>query len=587
MVAGLGSGSIGRCEGIMNTTGHDLPGEGLSICQSFEWIASEIPERECVVFGERRFCYAEIDERSGGLADFLLARGIGLRTDREHLNGWESGQDHVALYLYNSVEYAESMLGVYKARGVPVNVNYRYRHGELKHLLLDADVRAIIFHRDFSAELARVLPYLPNLRVLIQVNRAPRSGLLEGAFDYDDILAAGSDVDVKHAGSPDDLYMTYTGGTTGYPKGVLWRQGDAMTSMFSVTDPATGEPVTTRDGLLRKVRSGGAPRWMTNSPFMHVAGHTAVFACWFLGGTVVIPRESPEFDPDLALRTLAEERVDTCIIVGDAMAMPLIDQLTRKGYELSSLGLVISGGASLGTNNKARLQALISHVTIIEGFGSSETGPQAAALFNGADRSGAGYFMPGPRVAVLDAARQRALRPGEEEVGWFAVRGAIPLGYLNAPEKTRDVFREVEGTRYIIPGDRVRIAADGRLHLLGRDGTVINSGGEKIYTEEIEQLLKRIPGIHDALVLGCPHEKWGEEVCALVVSEAGADVGAAAIRDACRSALARYKSPRRICFVNAIPRIPNGKPDYASAKKLAAEAVQDLLSITSARTDEQ
>jgi fatty-acyl-CoA synthase len=505
-----------------------------------------------------------VAERSRRLANYLLGRGLGVRRERAQLSGWESGQDHVALYLYNCPEYIEGMLGAYKSRTAPFNVNYRYVDEELVYLLRDSHARAIVYHGCFAPTLARIRVQLPELEVLLQVADDSGEALLPGAVEYEAALAGASAARPAVAWSPDDLYILYTGGTTGMPKGVLWRQADIYVAALGGRGPGGVEPQSL-DEIAARARTGGA-KSLPTPPLMHGAAHWASFNGFHGGNTVVFQSVTDRLDPDDVLRVAERERVNAVLIVGDAFARPLIDQLRKQTYDLSALFALVSGGAALNASLKKELLELLPKLTIIDAVGSSETGSQAQNVSTQVSGATTGTFTLGPGACVLSEDLSRMAAPGDAELGWFAQSGRVPLGYLGDRAKTERTFPVLGGVRYSVPGDRARLRADGILELLGRDSVTINSGGEKIFAEEVEHALKSHPAVLDAVVCGRPSERWGSEVVAIVRLRESAAVGERELLAECEKHIARYKLPKAFLFRDEIVRSPSGKADYRWAK---------------------
>jgi fatty-acyl-CoA synthase len=532
-----------------------------------EAIAERIPEREAIVFRDRRFSWRELTDRTRRLAELLRGHGLGCHTERSELENWESGQDHVGLYLRNGNEYLEGMLGAYKARAVPFNVNYRYVDDELVGLLEDADARALIFHASFAPVLDRIRDRLPKLALLIQVSDDSNEPLLPGALDYEDALAAATPSGPASDLSPDDLYILYTGGTTGMPKAVLWRQEDIFHSALYSSDADSLEAVVEH-------ALGEGPRALTTPPFMHGAAHWVAFNMWYVGGTVIVPSNVRHLDPADVWSTIERERATAMCIVGDAFGRPLVDELRAGDYDVSHLRLITSGGAILSAALKREFLDRIPGLRLLDALGSSEAGTQAAQYSETGDAATTGDFALKPDNLVLNADRSGIAVPGESELepGWAARRGRIPLGYYKDSRKTAETFPVIDGVRYAVPGDRARVAADGSMQLLGRDSATINTGGEKVFAEEVEHALKHHPGVYDAVVVPTPHERWGQQVTALVVVREGQGIAAAELIDSCRDRIAAFKLPRRVIFVDEIVRAPSGKADYRWAKNRALEA---------------
>jgi acyl-CoA synthetase (AMP-forming)/AMP-acid ligase II len=528
-----------------------------------EAIAERFPERDCLIFRDRRLDWAEVTDRTRRLADLLRRHGLGCHTERAALTNWESGQDQIALYLYNGNEYLEGMLGAFKARAVPVNVNYRYVDEELVYLLRDSKARAILFHASFAPTLARIRAQLPDLRLWLQVADESGEPLLEGALDYESALASAEPA-APQGLSPDDLYVLYTGGTTGMPKGVLWRQEDIFrAALYTKPVESLGELVERADRP--DLRSLPAP------PFMHGAAHWVAFNMWSMGGTLVVQSEPRRLDAHDIWSTVERERVSALTIVGDAFGRPLLDQLAAREYDLSSLRLLTSGGAILTAALKREFLERLPEIRLLDALGSSESGSQASQVSRSGDRATTGDFVMAPDNTVLKEDLSGPVLAGSGEQGWLARSGRVPLGYLGDPEKTSQTFPVIGGERYAVPGDRARIEADGRLRLLGRDSVTINTGGEKVFAEEVEQALKHHPAVYDAVVVGTPHPRWGQQVTALVRLRAGEVASEAALLAVARAHIAPYKLPRRFLFVEEITRSPSGKADYRWAKARALE----------------
>jgi fatty-acyl-CoA synthase len=536
-----------------------------------EAIAAAIPEREMMLWRGRRLSYGQVAERTRRLGNYLRGRGIGIQRERSELAGWESGQDHVALYMYNCPEYMEGMLGAWKGRSAPFNVNYRYVDEELVYLLRDAKARAIVYHACFAPTLQRIRAQLPELAVLLQVADDSGESLLPGAVDYEAALASASPARSEVTGSPDDLYILYTGGTTGMPKGVLWRQADIFVAALGGRG-ANGAPLGSLEEIVARAVVGGM-KSMPTPPLMHGAAHWASLNAFHTGNTVVFQSVTDRFDPDDVLTHAAREQVNAMLIVGDAFARPLIDQLRKASYDLSKLAVIVSGGAALNATLKRELLELLPKTMILDAVGSSETGSQASNASTQATGATTGTFNLGPGACVLTENLSALAERGHTDLGWFAQTGHVPLGYLGDRAKTERTFPVIGGARYSVPGDRARLRADGVLELLGRDSVTINSGGEKIFAEEVEHALKSHKAVIDAVVCGRPSERWGNEVVAIVRLRENAKVGEAELLEECARHLARYKLPKAFIFRDEIVRSPSGKADYRWAKAQAtAEA---------------
>lgn len=542
-----------------------------------ERIAEVVPDREALVFRDRRLTHAELRDRTRRLANHLLGAGLGCHRERSELAGHESGQDHLALYLHNGNEYLEGMLGAYKARVAPFNVNYRYVEEELVYLLNDAKARAIVYHDCFAPRVAAVRDQVPTLEVFLQVADESGEALLDGAVRYEEALAAASAERPDVEWSPDDLYILYTGGTTGMPKGVLWRQADILVAALGGRDAATGEVFDSLDRFAERASAGalgnGVPmRVLPSPPFMHGAGHWIALGAWHAGNTVLIQDEPERFHAPDVCRVAERERANLLLIVGDAFGKPLIEALRAERYDLAALQIILSGGAALNASYKQELLELLPHVTIMDSIGSSEAGGQGSTVSNADTGASTGRFLPGPGSVVVSEDFTHLLEPGHEGMGWWAKQGQVPLGYLGDPAKTAKTFPVIDGVRYSVPGDRARLLADGAIELHGRDSQTINSGGEKIFAEEVEHALKQHPAIWDAVVAGRPSERWGQEVVAIVQLAEGARFDEASVLAECEKHLARYKLPKAFVVVDRVLRSPAGKADYRWAKEQAATA---------------
>jgi fatty-acyl-CoA synthase len=530
-----------------------------------EAIATSVPEAECLVHGARRLTWRELTERTRRLAAVLRGAGLGCRRERAGLAGHESGQDHVALYLYNGVEYLEGMLGAMKARCAAFNVNYRYTGEELLYLFDNADAKAVIFHASFAPTLARIRAQLPHVRLWICVDDGSGEQL-GGAIAYEAALAAAAPQAPQQL-SEEDLYILYTGGTTGMPKGVLWRHDEILRA--ALTPPNT-EP--TIAAIVERARRGaGKVRALPTPPFMHGAAHWAAFTMWHTGATVFVQNEVRRFDAHDVLATIERERISAVTIVGDAFAKPLLEALQERRYDTSSLQTITSGGAILSAGVKDDLLARIPNVRVIDVLGSSESGQQGSQISRGGHKASTGDFALSPSNVVLSEDLTRVLAAGSGEAGWLARTGPVPLGYYKDAEKTARTFPVVGGVRYSVPGDRAIALADGGLRLLGRDSVTINSGGEKIFAEEVEHALKHHPAVWDVVVTGTPHVRFGQQVTAVVALRAGSRASEDDLRAACEGHIARYKLPRAFVFVDEVVRAPSGKADYRWARQVADE----------------
>ena len=524
-------------------------------------IADVVPDRLMTVCGNRRSTFAESASRTSRLANYLSDKGFGAHAERKTLQPWECGQDRVALLMYNDL-YPDMVIGCLKARAVPVNVNHHYSPREIADLLDYVGPRGIIYHRSLGARFADVLPR-SGTELLVSIDDGSGATELPGAVSLDDAMAA-CDPDLHVKDSPADLIMMCTGGTTGRPKGVLWRQSDMYVSSMVGADH---QSVTE---IHDKVRRGGPP-WFAVSPLMHAAGMWTAFAALCAGLPVVLYDDRNKLDVRSVWETAERVKVGMMTMVGDAYAGPLVAELRAHRYNLSALNAIGTGGAATNAKYKRALMECLPHITIIEGYGSSESGNMAFG--HSRDGTASETFEPRTGATVVSADRSRFLRPGEPEIGWAARTGRIPLGYFNDADATRRTFLEVEGQRAVIPGDRASIESDGTIRLFGRDSLVVNTGGEKVFVEEVEEVLRAHPGIADALVVGRPSERWGQEVVALVAPHPGADPTDRELHTLCTSQLAHFKAPKAFIYVEQIQRLGNGKPNYRWAREQAQEKV--------------
>jgi 3-oxocholest-4-en-26-oate---CoA ligase len=538
---------------------------------AFDAVARSVPDREAVVDRDVRLTFADVNDRSRRLATWLHQRGLGLQTERAQLEGHESGQDHLGIYLYNGHEYIEAMVACFGARVAPFNVNYRYVEEELTYLLDNARCRALVYHAAFAPTLAAVRDKLPELEVLVQVADGSGNELLPGAVDYETIIRDTElDLsDVEH--SPDDLYMLYTGGTTGMPKGVLWRQHDVFMSCMGGRNIITQETVSSYEQLAANAVEPLLPlRFLMLPPLMHGAAQWATFIGLHSGHTIVFPREVRRLDPADVWSTVEREKATTITTVGDAVARPLVEELERGDYDTSTMVAVGNGGAPLTPTIKERLLEQMPNIMISDSAGSSETGAQMSHV-SARGAVDTGRFTPGPGAVVVSEDMTRLLAAGDEEIGWLAQGGWVPLGYLSDAEKTARTFPVIDDVRYAVPGDRALWLADGAIELLGRDSVTINSGGEKIFAEEVERAIAGHAAVHDVVVAGRPSERWGQEVVALVALSEGQTASADDIVNHASRFIARYKLPKEVIFLDHIVRSPSGKADYRWAKDMAQQ----------------
>jgi acyl-CoA synthetase (AMP-forming)/AMP-acid ligase II len=526
----------------------------LNLADLFELVADEVPDATAMVSGGRRLTYRELDRRADRLAHHLAGVGIG-------------AGERVGVQLANGTEYIEAMLACFKIRAVPVNVNYRYVTRELEYLYTDAGLVGLIFHRRFGAAVTGALGSLTGCRAVIEVDDgSPSVGV---GVEYEDALAGSTAARDFPTRSAADRYCVYTGGTTGMPKGVLWRHDDIFFAAMGGGDPfASGDHITRAEELAERVLRPGVTA-LAIPPFMHAAGHWLAFSTLFGGGTIVTTPDGG-FDPTEVWRLVEGERANAVVVVGDAMARPLLDVLAADPgrFDLSSLMAIGSGGAVLSPSTKSQLAELLPGRIVADRFGSSETG-QVGGEPPADDPFGPPRLHLDERTTVLDADLEPVV-PGSGIVGHLARGGHVPLGYLGDPDASAATFVVAGGTRWALPGDQATVAADGTITVLGRGSLCINTGGEKVFPDEVEAALKGHPAVADALVVGVDDERFGQRVVALVQVRAGQDVDADVLQAHGHELLTGYKVPRQFVFVPEIVRSPSGKPDYPHARAVAA-----------------
>jgi fatty-acyl-CoA synthase len=545
-----------------------------SLAEVHDRIGMALADREAIVFGKRRLSYRTLAERSRRLANVLLERGLRVTKERHELAGHESGQDHLAIYLYNGNEYIEGMLGAFKARVGPVNVNYRYVEEELIYLLRDSQARAILYQAEFAPRLEKILPELPQLTILIQVADDSGNALLPNAIDYEEALAASSSELPAVSPSPDDLYILYTGGTTGMPKGVLWRSADIFVRGMGGVTWGTDEEFDSMEAVLERAQAqgsliGGEMRSFSVPPLMHAGAQWSSFLLLAQGQLIIFQDNPKRLDPEEILAIVEREQVNYLQIVGDAFARPILDAMGEGKHDFSTLKVISNGGAPLSSNYKEEFLELIPGVLVVDGFGASETGTQGINFATKDTGASTGDFKQVSSTVVLSDDLTCLLEPQELDIGWLAQCGRVPLGYLGDEAKTARTFPTIDGSRYSVPGDRARYRPDGSIEILGREAVTINSGGEKIFAEEVEHALKHHPAVFDAVVCGRPSERWGQEVVAIVRLREESSASEQELLDECACHIAGYKLPKSFLFRDEIVRSPSGKADYRWAREQA------------------
>ncbi|MDQ1396704.1 MAG: 3-oxocholest-4-en-26-oate---CoA ligase [Acidimicrobiaceae bacterium] len=531
-----------------------------NFADAFEVVAAKVPDAPCQKQGDRTVTWAEFDRRANGFAAELIEAGL-------------TKQSKVAAYLTNCPEYLEIYQAAFKAGLVPVNTNFRYGPEEILYLFDNADAEAVVFHATYTDLLEKVRDRLPKVRRWYVVEDG--SPLPEWAVPYEDVASAGTAEAVRApwGRSGDDLLILYTGGTTGMPKGVMWRQDDLFNVLGGGGNPIVGvPPAADLDEFASRIVGPGMTM-LPACPLMHGTGQFSSFIA-MNGAGCIVSLESRKFEAEDLWRTVEQLKVNAVVIVGDAFAKPMLAELEAKpgAYDLSSLLLISSSGVMWSQDTKEGLMKQIPQVVLFDSLGSSE----AVGLASNTSAAGAApdtaKFELGETVKVFTD-DNRAVEPGSTDIGFVAITGFIPVGYYKDEEKTAKTFRTIDGVRYSIPGDYASVNPDGSLHLLGRGSVVINTGGEKVYPEEVEEVLKEQPSVRDAVCVGVPDERFGETICAIVEPQPGADIDEDGLIEAVRARLARYKAPRRVLVVDTIGRSPAGKVDYKALQALARERV--------------
>jgi fatty-acyl-CoA synthase len=532
-----------------------VSGAGWNYADVWEAVAERFPDEPAQICDDRSFTWSELERRADALARHLVAAGLG-------------PQAKVAQYLHNGPAYLESVFACFKASLVPVNTNYRYTGDELDYLWRNADVQAVVADADLIERCAALRERLPQVRRWIVVGAGP---VPDWAVRYEDLVDGppGTDVDL-HPRSGADLLLLYTGGTTGQPKGVMWPQDSLFRMLEELNGRRPDDHTDARDRAGKLTRPG--PRVLPAPPLMHGTALWFAMPAMAQGGAVVtIPDR--RFEPDRLLDVLVEQRVKGLCIVGDAFARPLVDRLDAQPgrWDLSGLRVVFSSGVVFSSATKARLAAHAPNATIVDSLGSSESGGLARASTRPGEAAERGIFRVGPTTRVVDD-DGNDVEPGSGQRGRVAVAGHIPIGYYGDPVKTAETFVALDGVVHVVAGDWAEVREDGAIALLGRGSVCINTGGEKVYPEEVEEAVRRVPEISDVVVVGVPDERFGEAVTALVEVSPGAELDVDAMRDALRDHLAGYKVPRHV-LVHELGRGPNGKADYGALRDAATRVI--------------
>ncbi len=528
-----------------------------NLADMFEAAVDAFGDREYLVAEGERRTYAQMEERANRLAHYLAAQGI-------------APGDHVGIYSLNCVEWVETAWAVFKLRAVWININYRYVKEELRYLFTNADLVALVHQADYAPQVADLLPELPDLKLVIGVDDGSGVPLGEGTVPYEEALAQGSPERDFAPRSGDDYYILYTGGTTGMPKGVVWRHEDVFFALGGGVDPSTNTRVQAPEEMVEKGR-GGQLTLLPIAPLMHGATQWSILGQSLVGNRTIL---IPKFEPHEVWRLVESEKANSIMITGDAMGKPLVEALDDPGadYDLSSLLAVTSSAALFSAPVKDEFFRHLPNIVIVDAIGSSESGNNGMATITKGDTA----MKSGPTVSVLGGTvvfdeDLKPVAPGSGTIGKIARTGNIPVGYYNDPVKSAEVFITVDGKRYSMPGDFATIEADGTITLLGRGSVSINSGGEKIFPEEVESAVRSHPAVLDAIVVGAPDERWGQRVAAIIQPRGEVAPSLDEIQEYCRDHIAGYKVPRQLHVVELIERSPSGKPDYRWANNIVAE----------------
>ncbi|MFV0257499.1 MAG: acyl-CoA synthetase [Acidimicrobiales bacterium] len=536
-----------------------------NIADAFEAIAARIGDRPCQVQGDRTVTWGEFDRRAEAVAADLIDAGLGRGAK-------------VACYLYNGPEYMEVVNAAFKASMSPVNTNYRYGGDEVVYLFDNADAEAIVFHAVFTDLIDEIRDRLPKVKRWYLVDDDTANGEVpDWATPYEAVATSGAHLpeEVRAGRSGDDLLLLYTGGTTGMPKGVMWRQDDLFNVLGAGANPFLGtEPVASLDELADRAATAAAPPVMVVAcPLMHGTGQFSALISMIGGGTVVsLP--SRQFSVEELFDTIVANRATNVVIVGQAFAGPMLTALDAEPdrWDLSSLVVISSSGVMWSQQNKQGLLGHIPQVLLYDSFGSSEAvGLGSSVSANGLEQETARFEVTENNAVFMEDGTR--VEPGSEEIGQIAVGGFIPVGYYKDEEKSAATFRTYEGRRWSIPGDYAQVNADGTIRLLGRGSVCINTGGEKVFPEEVEEALKTHGSVRDAVVVGVPDDRFGETVCGVVEANDGASIDPGELRDHVSTALAAYKAPRNVVVVDSISRAANGKVDYKRLRQVAIDEV--------------
>jgi acyl-CoA synthetase (AMP-forming)/AMP-acid ligase II len=550
----------------------------LSFVQMLRTVTDTVPDRTAIAWRDETVTFEALMQRADNVAQVLAKEGLRRHPVNER-ERWRSDQEHVAIVMRNRPEWLEAMVGSFAAGTVPVNVNYRYVAHELLQLFTLTRPKVVFYENTFAAQLELVRDQLEWSPLWVHVDDDSGAVPVSGSLPFAPLRTAVG-APVAPPTSPDDLYILCTGGTTGLPKAVLWRQSDVFVAAMGGRDGKTGAAIETIEDVRARIRPSVRASFPA-VPLMHGAGQWNALSNLFAGQTVVLSGVLDHLDADDIWRNVERHRVHSLIIAGNAFARPMLEALDRNAtYDLSSLRVILSGAIALSTDLKRALLDALPGVTIFDAAGASESGTALVERTAAGEPVVSGTFQAGAGTVILGDDRTTTIEPPDPTVGWLARAGCVPLGYLDDPERTRETFPEIGGVRYSVPGDRARWTPEGEIELLGRDSMTINSGGEKIFAEEVEGVIAEHPAVYDVLVVGRPSERWGQEIVAVVQLRAGASTTIESIRDAASRDLARYKLPKDVVFVDEMKRTPAGKADYVWAQAIAREHAPEQVQST-------
>ncbi|WP_078290247.1 acyl-CoA synthetase [Mycobacterium sp. D16R24] len=537
----------------------------LNIADLIEHSVDTMPDRVAIISGDRKLTYAELEERSNRLGHYLQSQGVG-------------PGDKVGLYCRNGIEIVVALTAIVKIRAISVNVNYRYVEAELHYLFENSDMAALVHERRYSDKVANVLPSTPNVKTAIVVEDGTDLDYSShGGVAFADALAQGSPERDFEERSPDDIFLIYTGGTTGFPKGVMWRHEDIYRSLFGGINYVTGEYIEGEWDLAKQGAEAAPFIGFPIPPMIHGATQAATFMALFQGRTTVL---APEFNPEEVWELIEKHKINMLFFAGDAIGRPLIDALdteTGRARDLSSLWVLASSAALFSQTVKERYLELLPNRVITDAIGASETGTGGlSTVTKGQMHPGGPTVKISSTTTVLDE-NGNPIEPGSGVRGLIAKSGHIPVGYFKDEKKTAETFKTFNGVRYAIPGDWATVEADGTVTMLGRGSVSINTGGEKVFPEEVESVLKGHPAVFDAVVVGVPDEKWGQHVGAVIAVRDGVPLTFEDLDGHARKEIAGYKVPRSVWIVDTVKRNPAGKADYRWAKEVSETEKVDLV----------